>query len=83
MGGSRAREEVRGLPGYALICGIGQRVMQVRGRGWGHIRFKVKAGEAVGGLSGPRGGSEAPRVCLDLWHWAESDTSARTRLGPD
>ena len=55
----------------------------MRGRGWGHIRFWVKAGEAVGGLSGPRGGSGAPRVCPDLWHWVVSDASARARLGPD
>ena len=56
--------------------------MQVQGRDWGHIGFNVKTREASGGLSGPGGESEAPRVCLELWNWAVSDASARARLGP-
>ena len=57
-------------------------MLPVQRRGWGQIRFWVQAGEAIGGLSGLRGGSRAPRICLDLWHWAVSDASARARLGP-
>ena len=82
LGGSQAREGVQGLLGYASSCGIGQLVMQVRGRGLGHTGSSVKMREVVGGLSGPRGGSGAPRVCPELWNWAVSDASARTRLGP-
>ena len=57
-------------------------MMQVRGRGWGHIGSSVKTREGSGGLSGPRGGSEAPKVCPKLWIWAISHASARARLGP-
>ena len=57
-------------------------MMQVRGRGLGHIGSSVETREVVGGLSGPRGGSGAPRVCPELWNWVVSDASARVRLGP-
>ena len=57
--------------------------MQVRVRSLGVIRCWVKRRKAIGGLSGPRGSSEALRVCPALWHWAVSDASARARLEPD
>ena len=83
LGGSQAREEVQGLPGYAPSCAIGYLGTQVQGRGLGQIWSCAKAREAVGGLSGRRGGLGACRVCPDLRHWAVSNASARARLGPD
>ena len=57
--------------------------MQVRGRGWGQIRARVKTRGAVEGLSVPRGGSGAPWICRELCNWAFRHASARARLGPD
>ena len=34
-----------------------------RGRGWEGQNADVHIGQAAGGLSGPRGGSGAPRAC--------------------
>ena len=64
--GSRAREEVRGLPGYAPSYEIRPLGTQVRGQGWGQIRCWVKTREAAAELSSPRGGLGAPWVCPDL-----------------
>ena len=54
----------------------------MRGRGWGHIGSNVNTREASRGLSGPRGGLGALRVCPELWNWVVSDASARARLRP-
>ena len=55
----------------------------MRGRGRGQTRAGVKTREAAGGLSGPRGGSRASRVCLQHCIWALRQASARVRQGPD
>ena len=46
LGGSRAREGVRGLPRYALTIALGHLDTQVRGRGRGQTRAGVKTREA-------------------------------------
>ena len=55
----------------------------MRGRGRGQTRAGVKTREAVGRLSGSRGGSRASRVCLQHCIWALRHASARARQGPD
>ena len=57
--------------------------MQVQGRGWDQIRAGVKTRGAVGGLSGPRGGSGAPWVSPEMCNWTFRHASARARLGSD
>ena len=81
LGGSRAREGVRGLPGYVHSIALGPLGMQVRGQGRGQNWLWTKAREAAGGLSGPRGGSGAPRVCPQHCIRAVRHASARARQG--
>ena len=81
LGGSRAREGVRGLPTYALSIAFGHLGTQVRGRDRGQSRAGVKTREAAGGLLGPRGGSGAPMVCPQHCIRAVRHASARARQG--
>ena len=81
QGGSRAREGVRALPGYAACLELWIWVVSYAS-GWGHIGSNVNTREASRGLSGPRGDLGVPWVCLELWILAVSDVSARARLGP-
>ena len=60
----------------------------MRGRGWGHIRFWVKAEEAIGRLSGPErgfGGFQGMPRAVQLGNSAckcEGEAGARLGAGP-
>ena len=60
-----ARGQGRGRVGMAVCTSEAMRAasLGVRGRGWEGQTAVVHTGEAAGGLSRPRGGSEALRAC--------------------